>query len=135
MTFTPVHVEQLRHVWLRLGTFRIHNLLLMTKVLLEIDTKALVQSLITILIVEENLSKLRETLYVKLHPTAITIGIALSLNFSHLFNLVDFKYTDRVARYAGLNVNFIVDGLVTIFAPSLLLNNVRSDVSELLVLS
>lgn len=135
MTFTPVKVEQLRHIWLRLDTFRIHNLLLMTKVLLEIDTKALVQSLITVLIVEENLSKLRESLYAKLQPTAITIGIALSLNLSHLFHLVDFKYADRVARYAGLNINFIVDGLVTIFAPGLLLNNVRSDVSELLVLS
>jgi hypothetical protein len=42
MAFTPINIEYLRDIWISTGTVRIENLLLMTHVLFQIDTKALI---------------------------------------------------------------------------------------------
>jgi hypothetical protein len=42
MAFTPINIEYLRDIWIGTGAVRIENLLLMTHVLFQIDTKALI---------------------------------------------------------------------------------------------
>lgn len=61
MAFTSVDIEDLCHIWFRSSAVWIQDLLLMAEVLLQIDTKGLVKSLIAILIIEENLAKFRES--------------------------------------------------------------------------
>lgn len=133
MAFTPVDVEDLRHIWLRSGTIWIQDLLLMAKVLLQIDAKALVKSLIAILIIEENLAELSESGHSKLWSVC-AVALDLWLDLSHLVDFVYLENANRVTWYVGLDINLVMNCLSSILVPSLLLNDVGFDISELLVL-
>jgi len=61
MAFAIVDIEDLRHILFRSSAVWIQDLFLMAEVLLQIDTKGLVKSLIAILIIEENLAEFCES--------------------------------------------------------------------------
>ena len=105
----------------------------MSEILFEVDTKALVQILVTILVIEEHLSSFSEARDSQLWTSTVLI-ILVGVGFwcSHLTNLANLEYSDRVTWNICFNINFIVNEFASILVPSLLLNNIRADIDELL---
>lgn len=133
VTFTPFDIEYFRYIGLRPGTVWIQNLLLVAKVLLQVDAEALVQSLLTVLIIEKDLTHLSEARYRQLWPVVLLV-VSITLRRPHLIHFVDLEDPHRVTRNASLNVNSVVNVLRSILVPCLLLDDVALDVNELLAL-
>ena len=110
MALTPICIKNLRDIWFGPGSIWVQYLLLMSKVLFDIDTKTLVKSLIGVLIIEENLSELRESRHSKLRPFyIITTILAIRLHLPHLINFIYLENADRVARYIGFDIYLVMN--------------------------
>ena len=105
----------------------------MSEILFEVDTKALIQILVTILVIEEHLSSFGEARDSQLWTsTVLIVLVGVGLRCSHLTNLTTLEYSDRVTWNICFNINFIVNEFASILVPSLLLNNIGANIGKLL---
>ena len=105
----------------------------MSNVLFNVDTKALIQLLVTILVIEEHLSSFSEARdSQQWTSTVLVVLVGVRLWCPHLTHLTNLEYSDRVTWNTCFNVNFIVNEFASILVPSLLLNNIGADIDELL---
>lgn len=106
----------------------------MSKILFDINAEALVDSLIIILVVEEDLAFFGEAGDGERWAILILFIISVKLRQANLIDFVDLEDAYGVGGDASLNENLIVNELGAVLVPCILLDHVRLDVGELLAL-
>lgn len=136
VTIAPLKIENLGGIRLESWRIGVQDFLLMTKVLFNINAKALINALVSVLIIKNDLALFCEAWYRELGPIRIILFLDVVCSWKHyIIDFVYLEYADRVPWYFSCNIYFIVNKLGSILVPSLLFDNIRLGIYEFLVLS